>query len=68
MLNIISYVKARDVVFKAPREDIVGVVILVVVVPKVVADLVAKYWRSGMHQEYSFLLLLMLPSALGSGA
>ena len=37
-----SYVKARDVVSKYPREDLVGVVILVVVVPKVVADLVPK--------------------------
>ena len=37
-----SHVKAWDVVAKAPREDIVLLVVLIMVVSKVVADLVAK--------------------------
>ena len=35
---------------KAPGEDIVGVVILVVVIPKVVTDLMPKHWSSSDSQ------------------
>ena len=41
------YIKTWYVIAKAPGEDVIALVKFVAVVPKVVADLVAKDWSGG---------------------